>query len=229
MRQSLAELLKDEKLRAAAESTNRTENGVPVWMDAIRDKVYDCEALDIHSGEAIPLKGYRYQLQEHGKWGFISPGFTCVTPAIYDGIVASRHLIAAWTYGETEDQMDLTLSLEVTDAAGKTDIRLKADEQEDLPYPVFQGVNEWLRPEISGSLAVKQLAEGRVAYLYKPDKNGTLGLLQIYEHGSRRSWHAYYKDGILAVTELGDILGEEIPADGCTLDACLLALNEKQS
>ena len=230
MRKILAELRKEMMLQgSAAEQTDRTADGVPVWMDAIRDKVYDCEALDIHSGEEIPLMGYRYQLEEHGKWGFISPGLACVTPAIYDGIVASENLVAAWTYAETESRMDLTVSLKKADAeTGETEIWLRGEE-DDLPYPLFRGINEWLRPERTGMLSVRHLEGDRIAYLYQIAEDGDIGLLQIYENGRRKSWHAYYRDGILAVTEPGSVEGYEIHGGGCTLDLCLLAIQEDGS
>ena len=206
----LAELLKDEKMRN------------------LRAQLYDCEALDIHAGEEIPLMGYRYQVQEHGKWGFISRDPVCITPPIYDGIVASKYLVAAWTYGEAEDQMDLTLSLELPDEkTGEKRIYLPSDMADGLHYPVFEKVPQWLRPEINGMLAIENLDEERIAYLYKPNEEGDLGLLQIYTHGRRKNCYAYYKEDVLAVTEPGGGLGVEIPADGCTMASCLLALKDK--
>ena len=106
MHDTLRELLKTVKLRGDAQQGTAAD-GTPLWMDAIRDKVHECEALDIHSGEAIPLMGYRYQLRQYGRWGFISRSLTQVTPAVYDGIAASEHLVAAWRYIGNGDRMDL--------------------------------------------------------------------------------------------------------------------------
>ena len=224
MHDTLLELLNEVKLRGA-DGSEAAADGAPVWMDAIRDKVHECEALDIHNGKRIPLMGYRYQLKEHGKWGFISRNLTQVTAAVYDGIAASEHLVAAWVYGENEDRMDLTLSLPTTDDDGQTDIRLQAEE-DTRPWPVFRDVNQWLRPQRTAELVVQEL-EGGVAYLYRSGEDSPIGLLQIYKGGQCRSWHAYYKDGILSVAEFGEVLSKELPADGCTMALCLQALAEE--
>lgn len=224
MHDTLLELLKEVKL-CGAEAAETAADGTPVWMDAIRDKVHECEALDIHSGKQIPLMGYRYQLRQYGRWGFISRSLTRVTPAVYDGIAASEHLVAAWIYIGNGDRMDLTLSLDVTDAAGQAEPFLKT-EADTRPWPVFRGVPEWLRPQRTAKLTVQEV-DGGIAYLYQPGEDSPVGLLQIHEGEQSRSWHTYYKDGILSVAEFGQALGKELPADGCTMALCLQALTQE--
>lgn len=182
------------------------------------DDMFFCEALYDDKTLIMPtLMGFRYQMEENGKWGFISRHLANVTPAVYDDIIAVKDLVVA-VVNHSGEQMDLTISIEVENARnGETDYRLPPMLPDGLVYPVYKNVAGYL-PRFDAIFEETRMEDGTNAFLYRSSAKLDYGLFQMVSPDKRCITCApVYRDGMLSE----DIFTDGIPANGVTLEHCL--------
>ena len=200
------------------------KEGMPIFVDAdTKEKIHvmdmplaehmvACKGLHAGDDVSTPVAGYKYQVTEGGKWGFISPRLVQMTPPVYDEIVACDSMVAAWT--EMDDgTVDLTFSVQAEDTeSGMTDTWLVQNG------PTFCKVDKLYIPLHNAVLESRRLDDGSTAWLYLPGKGTPFGLFLKCRNSQSGQAHAVcYQKGFVS----GEDFEDAIPAKKLTLAKCL--------
>lgn len=177
--------------------------------------------------------GYRYQLEEGGKWGYISRGFAQTQLPRYDGIIAANGtfspMIFAWAKGKSFGSDDEeTLTVYYSDSVDLQDADFR-----DLWLPEAFGSHggsiynldcEYI-PYSAATVDEETTDKGEQVMLYSNGLSYTSRVLTVHneENMTTETWYASYSTGIITLrNSAGKTLSG--PAAELNLTACIRLL-----